>query len=252
MRTRWSHAMFVVLAMASSAMAQMTLDPAKPYNPTLEQPGAPNPETFGTASEAVIAISEFEFTPFESTTTFAWNAGRFITSLSGGLEAGFHLPAGASITRMEAQACNTNTTSQAILHLGFTSNSSGYETSLAGVGIGPNTGCMLYSVTLSPPHTVNNALNSYNLEWDNAPVGDGTIKIQAARVFYKLQVSPAPATPTFADVPTTHVFYQYIEALAAAGITSGCGGGNYCPDSPLTRGQAAVLLAKALGLHWAP
>jgi hypothetical protein len=53
-------------------------------------------------------------------------------------------------------------------------------------------------------------------------------------------------------VPTTHLFYQYIEALAAAGITSGCGGGNYCPDAAVTRGQMAVFLAKALGLHWAP
>jgi len=40
------------------------------------------------------------------------------------------------------------------------------------------------------------------------------------------------------------------EALYAAGITGGCGNFNYCPDAPLTRGQMAVFLAKALGLHW--
>jgi hypothetical protein len=33
-------------------------------------------------------------------------------------------------------------------------------------------------------------------------------------------------------------------------VTGGCGNGNYCPDAPLTRGQMAVFLAKALGLHW--
>jgi hypothetical protein len=44
--------------------------------------------------------------------------------------------------------------------------------------------------------------------------------------------------------------YDYIGALAASGITSGCGGGNFCPDSPLTRRQMAVFLTKALGLHW--
>jgi S-layer homology domain len=44
--------------------------------------------------------------------------------------------------------------------------------------------------------------------------------------------------------------FQYIEALAAAGITGGCGGGNFCPDSPLTRRQLAILLAKALGLNF--
>jgi hypothetical protein len=38
----------------------------------------------------------------------------------------------------------------------------------------------------------------------------------------------------------------------ASGITAGCGGGNYCPDAPLTRGQMAVFLSKGLGLHFAP
>jgi hypothetical protein len=53
-------------------------------------------------------------------------------------------------------------------------------------------------------------------------------------------------------VPTSDGAFQYVEALAASGITSGCGNGNYCPDAPLTRRQMAVFLAKALGLHWPP
>jgi hypothetical protein len=69
-------------------------------------------------------------------------------------------------------------------------------------------------------------------------------------VRYKLQVSPAPASATFADVPTSHPFFQFVEALAASGITAGCGGGNFCPDAPITRGQMAVFLAAALGLHF--
>jgi hypothetical protein len=71
-----------------------------------------------------------------------------------------------------------------------------------------------------------------------------------ARVHYKLQVSPPPGTATFNDVPTNHPFFQFIEALAASGITGGCGSGNYCPDNPVTRGQMAVFLSKALGLHF--
>jgi hypothetical protein len=51
-------------------------------------------------------------------------------------------------------------------------------------------------------------------------------------------------------VPTSHPFFQYIEALAGSGITGGCGNGNYCPDNPVTRGQMAVFLAKALGLNF--
>jgi hypothetical protein len=33
-------------------------------------------------------------------------------------------------------------------------------------------------------------------------------------------------------------------------VTAGRGNGNFCPDQPLTRGQMAVFLSKALGLHW--
>ena len=69
-------------------------------------------------------------------------------------------------------------------------------------------------------------------------------------IWWRRVVSNAPATPTFGDVPASHPFYQYIEALAKSRITGGCGGGNYCPDLPLTRGQMAVFLSKALGLHW--
>ena len=71
------------------------------------------------------------------------------------------------------------------------------------------------------------------------------------RVMWKRQVSPPPATPSFGDVPTTDSGYPYIEALVASGITSGCGGLNFCPNASLTRRQMAVFLAKALGLHWA-
>ena len=40
------------------------------------------------------------------------------------------------------------------------------------------------------------------------------------------------------------LFADWIEQLAAEGITAGCAGGNYCPLSPVTRGQMAVFLLK--------
>ena len=76
------------------------------------------------------------------------------------------------------------------------------------------------------------------------------MRIRQVRLLYRRQVSPAPTAATFGDVPVAHPFFQFVEALAASGITAGCGSGNYCPDAPLTRGQMAVFLAKALGLHW--
>ena len=50
---------------------------------------------------------------------------------------------------------------------------------------------------------------------------------------------------TFADVPPSNPFFDYVQAVAAKGITSGCGGGSYCPDASITRAQMAVFLLKA-------
>jgi len=56
--------------------------------------------------------------------------------------------------------------------------------------------------------------------------------------------TPPPCTGVFPDVPCPSVFANWIEALAEAGITGGCGGGNYCPTSPVTRQQMSVFLLK--------
>jgi streptogramin lyase len=49
---------------------------------------------------------------------------------------------------------------------------------------------------------------------------------------------------SFADVPTTHPFYAFIENLFHSGATGGCGAGNYCPSGTVTRAQMAVFLLK--------
>ncbi len=76
------------------------------------------------------------------------------------------------------------------------------------------------------------------------------LAFKGVRITYQLQISPAPAVATFNDVPLGAFGFQHVEALVASGITAGCGGGNFCPNQPLTRVQMAVFLAKALGLHW--
>ena len=78
------------------------------------------------------------------------------------------------------------------------------------------------------------------------------VRFRGVIVHWKRQVSPAPATATFNDVPTGHWAFRFIEALADSGITAGCGGGSFCPNNTLTRAEMAVFLAKALGLHYAP
>ncbi len=78
----------------------------------------------------------------------------------------------------------------------------------------------------------------------------GQLQVRKMQLVWVRQVSPPPAAATFADVSTSHPFFQFVEALAKSGVTGGCGNGNYCPDATLTRGQMAVFLSKALGLQW--
>ena len=56
----------------------------------------------------------------------------------------------------------------------------------------------------------------------------------------------ALAVHQFPDVPTGASYHDEVEALVGAGITAGCGGGNYCPSNPVTRGQMAQFLARGL------
>jgi uncharacterized repeat protein (TIGR03803 family) len=63
-------------------------------------------------------------------------------------------------------------------------------------------------------------------------------------------VPPACTPPgTFGDVPCPGKFADWVEQLVAEKITSGCGGGNYCPNNDSTRGQMAVFIVKAFNLQ---
>ncbi len=65
---------------------------------------------------------------------------------------------------------------------------------------------------------------------------------------------PACGAAPFADVLASHPLCAWIAQLKADGISTGCGGGNYCPDAPLTRGQAALLIERAMRgtANWEP
>ncbi len=57
-----------------------------------------------------------------------------------------------------------------------------------------------------------------------------------------------PTAPMFADVPAASPYCRWIEEAARRGITAGCGGGNFCPLTAVTRGQMAGFLVTAFGL----
>ena len=73
-------------------------------------------------------------------------------------------------------------------------------------------------------------------------------RAQMAVFLLKAENGSAFVPPTcaglFTDTPCPGPFTDWIEALAGEGITAGCGGGNYCPDAPVTRQQMAVFLLK--------
>jgi subtilase family serine protease len=57
------------------------------------------------------------------------------------------------------------------------------------------------------------------------------------------------STPVFTDVPSGTEFFTYIQRMAEDNITSGCGGGMYCPDDSVTRGEMAVFIMRG-AFNW--
>jgi hypothetical protein len=62
-------------------------------------------------------------------------------------------------------------------------------------------------------------------------------------------VPPTCTATVFTDVvcPSAQ-FVNFINVLAAEGVTGGCGGGDYCPGNPVNRGQMSAFLVKTFGL----
>src|SRR6266545_5021062 len=74
-----------------------------------------------------------------------------------------------------------------------------------------------------------------------------TLGIWSAAVALALAVPlVAYAFHDFTDVPTSAFYHDPVSALAAAGITAGCGGTNFCPEASVTRGQTATFLHRSL------
>lgn len=81
------------------------------------------------------------------------------------------------------------------------------------------------------------------------------IAIILLRVKHGAGYAPPPvgSSTGFADVPTTHWAAAWIKQFAAEGFTSGCGGGNYCPETATTREQFALFLLRVkYGTSWTP
>lgn len=217
--------------------------------------------SFGTSSRIQYHIGFGEFAPVSNTTPFGLaEIGSGYTYLGRISSAGFttdflahpHIPTGARLASLELDFCDTAVTEHLKLDLFDCDFLGGGCTSIATITSVPpgDPGCGFITQDLTPlNYTMQNNLRSLVLRAEFGPAGITNVLL-GAYMGYTLQVSPGPATATFSDVPTTSPLYKFVEALVAGGITAGCGSGNYCPTAPVTRGQMAVFLATALGLHF--
>ena len=81
----------------------------------------------------------------------------------------------------------------------------------------------------------------------NDPVRRQAMAVFLLKAEHGLCYTPPPCTPpgVFADVACPSTFADWIEALAAEGVTAGCGGGNFCPTDTVRRDQMAPFMLKA-------
>ncbi len=83
----------------------------------------------------------------------------------------------------------------------------------------------------------------------NAVVTRAQMAVFLLRAEHGPQYAPPAPTGIFDDLLLTDPFTRWIEALYLEGVTAGCGGGNYCPNSPNTRGQMAAFLTRTFDLQ---
>jgi hypothetical protein len=112
-------------------------------------------------------------------------------------------------------------------------------------------GDTIVTVIVPPGEVINNFSCAYHAQTVFANATGPQLELRKIRAGWQRQVSAAPLTASFPnDTPTTHPYFRFIEALAHSGITAGCAPGSFCPNSPITRGEMAVFLSVALGLHF--
>ena len=224
---------------------------------------APQPESWGTSTDILKVYGSGDFVA--PANTVAWSTipsattGIGVAQTSAALIDWYvqiHIPGGATLLRVDIEACDTSATSGLAFGIVRGATPGGTAANISGLlstGVAATPGCAFFPIAPAATTVINNATSNYWLffYWNGAG-GTPNVQIHSARVVYRLAVAPAPATATFTDVPVGHPQHRFIEALAATGITGGCGAGVFCPDAPLTRGQMAVFLAVAFGLHSAP
>ena len=222
---------------------------------------AARPKTYGVDQVSYYRIAASEFTLLDTADgalyTDEWYVNqngqfqRYVFGSNAPFVASPHLPSGAVLTYFELDSCDESAEFNVFAQL--------YVCDFEGACTDP------YQVLTSSNNATPCGSTSANISAAGIQVDEfhkqisilvqptsGTDATRFAGVIlgYELRVSPPPFFVDFNDVPMSSPQFQFVEALYHSGITAGCGNGNYCPNDPLTRGQMAVFLSKALGLDW--
>ncbi|HEX4439782.1 MAG TPA: S-layer homology domain-containing protein [Thermoanaerobaculia bacterium] len=82
----------------------------------------------------------------------------------------------------------------------------------------------------------------------DSPVNRQQMSVFLLKTLLGSGYAPPACTGVFADVPCSNPFAPWIEDLYSRHIAAGCGGSNFCPSNPTTRGQMAPFLSNTFGL----
>jgi len=221
-------------------------------------PQAPEPNVFGTQTN-ILQIPASSFVPWGGAWDVVYDSMGYVHRSGGGaMWATVTLPAGANIQWLDLYYYDTSAGSDitATLRAYYGGDFWGTVPNYIDIASVSSSGSGGYGYAVSSyfSHTVNNDVaygGGYQYTVNVVlPVGDGSLGFKGVDLWWNRQISPAPATATFSDVPTSHPFFQEIEALAASGITTGYSDGTFRPNNYVTRQALAAYLARALGLHW--
>lgn len=247
----------LLTVMSAPVVSQSSLE-----SEALGRPAEPGPSAYGIADVSITVVPASTCLSAHDQSSgvnveYATNLDGWLYKTGGTVN--FHdficpvsLPTGARLELVTIEACDDHSPGSINLTLNRCPVGSDATCTVLGsvsTGVSPTPGCNTFSIT-GLSETVNNLGSRYNLLVTDTR-NTAQTKFRSVELWWRRQLSPAPGTATFGDVPTGHPFFQHIEALAGSGITGGCGDGDFCPNAPLTRGQMAVFLATSFGLHWA-
>ena len=244
-------------AIAAAVGAEVPLGEAgfalpAPTAATQSADAVPTPENYGGAHLVAVNLSTWGMSPLmdgqwgHSGTGWSWHTAGGNSATCGNV----HLPTGARLESITTVSDDTDAGSNITFALYQNDLATSTQTVLFGFTTTGTPGIQRILHTLPTPITISNNRRAQVLCVFH-PITGQTLRSMGATLWYRLQVMPQPINATFPnDVPTTHPLHRFVEALAASGISAGCAAGSFCPDAPLTRGQMAVFLSTALGLHF--